>query len=315
MDVGLGKDAYSVLGLDIDQGLEATEQDIRKCYRKLALKWHPDKNKDKDAEYVAKEFDKVQKAYDILSDKKAREALDNYLQVQRKRELRLQRESAKRLKMVKELELKERESFENKSLEKDAAEQLKRELERLRERMKSRKESQSMASTSGGGGGGGGASNRNATSSVSLDFGTDEEKERSLKASWGKRDGDYSVVQLKELFGAFGKVQDVVVKDKVKKASAIVVMATKEGALNALGSVCGSIGNPLLVVPFDNKSSVAGGGNANRKEEERRGGGEESNGGTANAKNASHLSASFEKDVLAKMRAAAAAKRKRENGK
>ena len=310
------KDAYSVLGLDIDQGLEATEQDIRKCYRKLALKWHPDKNKDKDAEYVAKEFDKVQKAYDILSDKKAREALDNYLQVQRKRELRLQRESAKRLKMVKELELKERESFENKSLEKDAAEQLKRELERLRERMKSRKESQSMASTSGGGGGGGGgASNRNATSSVSLDFGTDEEKERSLKASWGKRDGDYSVVQLKELFGAFGKVQDVVVKDKVKKASAIVVMATKEGALNALGSVCGSIGNPLLVVPFDNKSSVAGGGNANIKEEERRGGGEESNGGTANAKNASHLSASFEKDVLAKMRAAAAAKRKRENGK
>eukprot|EP00213_Chloropicon_mariensis_P005642 CAMPEP_0197471830 /NCGR_PEP_ID=MMETSP1309-20131121/2848_1 /TAXON_ID=464262 /ORGANISM="Genus nov. species nov., Strain RCC998" /LENGTH=90 /DNA_ID=CAMNT_0043009857 /DNA_START=78 /DNA_END=347 /DNA_ORIENTATION=- len=90
MDVGLVKDAYSVLGLDIDQGLEATEQDIRKCYRKLALKWHPDKNKDKDAEYVAKEFDKVQKAYDILSDKKAREALDNYLQVQRKRELRLQ---------------------------------------------------------------------------------------------------------------------------------------------------------------------------------------------------------------------------------
>ena len=37
---------YDVLGLD----KAATERDIKKAFRKLALQYHPDKNKDKDAE-------------------------------------------------------------------------------------------------------------------------------------------------------------------------------------------------------------------------------------------------------------------------
>ena len=81
-----GKDAYALLG--IENGLEATEGEIKKSYRKLALKWHPDKNKDKDPKLVAEKFDKLQKAYDLLTDAKAREALDNLLRVQLKRENR-----------------------------------------------------------------------------------------------------------------------------------------------------------------------------------------------------------------------------------
>jgi curved DNA-binding protein CbpA len=124
-----GKDAYSLLG--IGNGLEATEAEIKKSYRKLALKWHPDKNKDKDPKLVAEKFDRLQKAYELLTDAKARESLDNLLRVRLKRENRFRKENEKRLKLVKELETKERESSQAKRQEEEAATQLQRELERL----------------------------------------------------------------------------------------------------------------------------------------------------------------------------------------
>lgn len=51
---------YDILGLDID----ATEEEIKKTYRKLAKKWHPDKNKDPQAEL---QFKKINQAYETLT--------------------------------------------------------------------------------------------------------------------------------------------------------------------------------------------------------------------------------------------------------
>ena len=45
---------------------EATEREIKRAYRKLSMKWHPDKNKG-NADAVAK-FQTITKAYEILSD-------------------------------------------------------------------------------------------------------------------------------------------------------------------------------------------------------------------------------------------------------
>ena len=54
----------------------ASEEDIRKAYRKLARKYHPDLNPgDKSAE---DRFKNVQEAYDILSDKKKRQVYDQF---------------------------------------------------------------------------------------------------------------------------------------------------------------------------------------------------------------------------------------------
>lgn len=67
----MGKDYYSILG--VDKG--ATEEDIKKAYRKLALKFHPDKNKEADAE---EKFKIIAEAYEVLSDKDKRAAFDRY---------------------------------------------------------------------------------------------------------------------------------------------------------------------------------------------------------------------------------------------
>eukprot|EP01120_Amphizonella_sp_Union-15-10_P008717 TRINITY_DN317_c0_g1_i1.p1 TRINITY_DN317_c0_g1~~TRINITY_DN317_c0_g1_i1.p1 ORF type:complete len:333 (-),score=41.68 TRINITY_DN317_c0_g1_i1:75-1073(-) len=63
-------DFYERLGVP----KEATQDEIKKAYRKLAVKWHPDKNKeDPQAE---EKFKKISEAYQILSDSQKREKYD-----------------------------------------------------------------------------------------------------------------------------------------------------------------------------------------------------------------------------------------------
>jgi len=65
----MAKDYYKILG--IHKG--ATEEEIKKAYRKLALHYHPDKNKSSDAE---EKFKEVAEAYEVLGDKKKKEEYD-----------------------------------------------------------------------------------------------------------------------------------------------------------------------------------------------------------------------------------------------
>uniref|UniRef100_A0A1A9UFT8 J domain-containing protein n=1 Tax=Glossina austeni TaxID=7395 RepID=A0A1A9UFT8_GLOAU len=67
-----GDSLYEILGLP----KTATAEDIKKTYRKLALKYHPDKNPD-NAE-AAEKFKEVNRAHSILSDQTKRNIYDNY---------------------------------------------------------------------------------------------------------------------------------------------------------------------------------------------------------------------------------------------
>ena len=62
----MGRDFYKILG--IAKG--ASDDEIKKAYRKMAVKWHPDKNKAAEAE---EKFKDVAMAYEVLKDKKKRE--------------------------------------------------------------------------------------------------------------------------------------------------------------------------------------------------------------------------------------------------
>lgn len=64
------KDYYYFLGVKND----ATDEEIRKAYRKLSLKYHPDKNEN-DPFFVAR-FQEIQEAYDILGDREKRRMYD-----------------------------------------------------------------------------------------------------------------------------------------------------------------------------------------------------------------------------------------------
>lgn len=65
------KDYYKTL--EISKG--ANDDEIKKAYRKLALKFHPDKNKSPEAE---EKFKQIAEAYEVLSDKKKRDIYDQY---------------------------------------------------------------------------------------------------------------------------------------------------------------------------------------------------------------------------------------------
>ena len=65
------RDYYEVLGVSKN----ATEGEIKKAYRKLAMKFHPDVNKDPGAE---DKFKEINEAYEVLSDQQKRQTYDQF---------------------------------------------------------------------------------------------------------------------------------------------------------------------------------------------------------------------------------------------
>ncbi len=66
------KDYYEVLGVNKD----ASEEEIKKAYRKLAMKYHPDRNPDNPK--AEDQFKEAKEAYEMLSDDQKRAAYDQY---------------------------------------------------------------------------------------------------------------------------------------------------------------------------------------------------------------------------------------------
>jgi molecular chaperone DnaJ len=67
------RDYYEVLGV----GRDAPEEDLKKAYRRLAMKYHPDRNPGS-AEAEA-QFKEANEAYEVLSDPQKREIYNQYV--------------------------------------------------------------------------------------------------------------------------------------------------------------------------------------------------------------------------------------------
>ena len=66
------RDFYEVLGVNRDAG----EEEIKKAYRKMAMKHHPDRNPDNPG--AEEKFKEAKEAYEILSDAQKRSAYDQF---------------------------------------------------------------------------------------------------------------------------------------------------------------------------------------------------------------------------------------------
>ncbi|HVJ12050.1 MAG TPA: DnaJ domain-containing protein, partial [Burkholderiales bacterium] len=66
------RDYYEVLGVNKD----ASEEDLKKAYRRLAMKWHPDRNPDNPK--AEENFKEAKEAYEVLSEPQKRAAYDQF---------------------------------------------------------------------------------------------------------------------------------------------------------------------------------------------------------------------------------------------
>lgn len=212
------------------------------AYRKLALLRHPDKNPDNPN--AASEFAALQKAYDLLTDANARAALDSLLQAKAAQYEKVAVRDEKRRRMVEDLERREKAADGHRSTEELARARLHAEIERLKAQAREREARRAEEL-------------RRALRPTAPALEVQERLSRTLKVSWLCEAGDYTATDLKNVFSVHGPVADVIMRESKKKSkgSALVVMATEQGADAACRVVNGKLFNPLLVVPV-NMSSV-----------------------------------------------------------
>jgi curved DNA-binding protein CbpA len=257
------EDWYGILGATI----ESTEKEIKKCYRKKALLYHPDKNRNNPEAGAL--FAKVQLAYEFLQDESKKKAYDATLRAKLERQLHLQKQDIEVQKMRAELERKEKEAAEaraqgnaapkrpsgfekmspeakllatEEALRKKRAEftrqqsaELIAEFRKAGQLTRTPSKAKVNLPTRQG------SSNdlKTVTSEKPREESTDTE--RTISIQWKKRkrkaqedDADsstYNEASLRSLFGVYGRIAHLVVKPRMRRA--LIMFSRKEEAILA----------------------------------------------------------------------------------
>ncbi|KAI5251379.1 DnaJ-domain-containing protein [Aureobasidium subglaciale] len=237
-------DYYDLLGITFEN---SSESDIRRAYRRTALKYHPDKNADKPD--IVEKFHLLQIANDVLSSPEYKSIYDNARRVKQEKEERHQAFEGRRRQMKEDLENRENASLKRKHQEEEEGDKLQREIQRLaadgkrrrlerqdqlnRERLEEEERldrekngyipSQDQSASQGG----------NGVADI----------DRSIKAVWS-REGEGAVLdkeRIRTMFASFGKLQDVVIlKDKKKRLGDSKTKSLVATALIVYESVVGA---------------------------------------------------------------------------
>ncbi|KAI4470633.1 dnaj subfamily c member 17 [Holotrichia oblita] len=205
------EDLYQILEVDHNSSIN----DIKKAYRKKALKLHPDKNPDNPN--AASEFHKLSKVLEILTDESARRAYDKVLKAREEAALRHRQLDSKRRSLKKILRLEEIER-----LRKEGSKQVEEEILLITKQI--HRESEQIKEV------------------------WDSSKHR-IKIKWKtmKNDpsnGGYTQQLLHKFLSKYGDINVLVVSSK-KTGSALVEFNSKRGAEMAVQLEKGLATNPL----------------------------------------------------------------------
>ena len=216
-------DFYKLLGVSF----ETSEADIRRAYRRTALKYHPDHNAGNAA--AVEKFHLLQIGYELLSDPAAKAAYDNARAARLAKRRQKEQFDGKRRQMVDDLERRERGVKRGRDEELDAEEKLRLEVARLAEDGKRRRKEReellrrenleeeeerdqlaqraSARATDADDMDGSASTERNAVSEI----------DRTVKVRW-PRDGPGQSIdkdKLESLFSIFGKIDSTfLLKDR-----------------------------------------------------------------------------------------------------
>ncbi|KAG9526376.1 DnaJ-domain-containing protein, partial [Aureobasidium melanogenum] len=236
-------DYYELLGITFEN---SSESDIRRAYRRTALKYHPDKNADKPD--IVDKFHLLQIANDVLSSPEYKAIYDNARRAKQEREERHQAFEGRRRQMKEDLENRENASLKRKHQEEEEGDNLQREIQRLaadgkrrrlekqeqlnRERLEEeeRLDRERNGYTSP------------QTQAVPPQGGTGvADIDRSIKVVWPQESEAIDKERLTSIFASFGKLQDVVIlKPKKKRLGESKSKSLVSSALIVYESVVGA---------------------------------------------------------------------------
>ncbi|CAM0135230.1 unnamed protein product [Umbelopsis sp. WA50703] len=207
-------DYYKLLEVDYN----STHDQIRRQYRKKALKVHPDKNPSPDAAAL---FHALSQAYEVLTDTQAKLAYDNVIKARVERKKKTEAMDAKRRAARDELEARENAAKKRKTEEMDAEAKYMAELARMREssgrrRREEEEELKKMMEEE----------EKAAVPQAS-------EMDCTLKLKWKKKKRTFETSELEEIFQKFGPVDTVVM---IKQGNALVAFKSIVGAHAAFTS-------------------------------------------------------------------------------
>lgn len=222
MSAAAEMDFCAVLGVT----WESTKKEVTKAYRKLALKWHPDKNQ---SEGAKEKFFEIFAAYEVLTDDTKREEFAKRRKAKAAKTAKQDVMDAKRREMINELEEREKAAAVREAQRRQRA-RAQKEMDKLRgdglaklqqlmqqQEAGAAQQSERAAATA--------AIREQEASAASAAEST------SIKVKWKKSASAVDAEEIRRSFSAFGAIAGVAAG---KKRSAIVCFDTADSAVSAL---------------------------------------------------------------------------------
>jgi len=208
----------------------ATTDEIRKAYKLKVIYWHPDRNPDPKSKEI---FHQIHKAYEVLSDEKAKQAYDAVIKAKLMRMKKDNELDSKKKRMKEELLAREAEHKAKKHRTTVYSATDEEKLRKFYEEQEARVKRESWRKF------------REEAIIQPEEHITEEDLDpgAAIKISWDSNKGNYNEIKLRTLFSKYGSIDYIQIKQK----KAYIAFKNSYSAYVALEQETGDIENPLKI--------------------------------------------------------------------